>query len=211
MIRNFCWFLAGMLSTAAIGYAAAPMILEEVLNRVQTYSIDNDKFWLAWDTSIFPAFGCAYFNPTLISQRVRLGRTPLGNYMNMQRAKESVTGKIEPLTPDQQVFCNYLITGTGWTDPTLPVATPPVVVPPVVVIPPSTVVTAPAGTLTDATGGIWTFGAATSAGGNVIVLNGTATTGFGKTLQLTNGKVYTFTADGKWFVWNNGWTSTVQP
>lgn len=92
------------------------------------------------------------------------------------------------------------------------VPVPPVVTPPPVVPTPTvTTVSAPAGTLTDAAGGIWTFGAATSAGGNVLVLNGTPTSGFGKTLQLTNGNVYTFTADGKWFVWNGAWTATVAP
>lgn len=86
---------------------------------------------------------------------------------------------------------------------------PPVVTPPPVVPPPSvTTVSAPAGTLTDAAGGIWTFGAATSSGGNVIVLNGTATTGFGKQLTLSGGKVYTLTLQNTWFVWTGtNWLS----
>lgn len=83
-----------------------------------------------------------------------------------------------------------------------------VAVPPPVVTPPPTSITTPAGTLTDAGGGIWTFGAQTSTGGNVLMLNGTATTGFGKTLSLVNGKIYTQTVDGKSFVWTGtNWLS----
>lgn len=119
-----------------------------------------------------------------------------------------ITYRLDPSDPLCRATTGYSTHGLY----DVPVPVPPVVTPLPVVPPPTvTTVPAPAGTLTDATGGIWTFGAATSAGGNSLMLNGAATGGFGQTLQLTNGKVYTFTADGKWFVWNGSWTSTVAP
>jgi hypothetical protein len=88
----------------------------------------------------------------------------------------------------------------------------PPVVPPPVVSPPVTSIVAPVGSMIDATGGIWTFGPATSTGGNALVLNGNPTSGFGKTLTLSGGKVYTQTLQSTWYLWTGtSWQSSGAP
>lgn len=128
------------------------------------------------------------------------------DFISMTYNYHVVKGNVKPSEGANPALC---VAALG-VDTSLMVAapvTPPVVIPAPVV----TSITAPTGTLTDAAGGVWTFGAATSNGGNALVLNGAATGGFGKTLQLINGKVYTFTVDGKWFVWAGSWQSTTAP
>jgi hypothetical protein len=63
------------------------------------------------------------------------------------------------------------------------------------------------------TAGTWTFGPATSAGGNAILLNGqSAAGGFGANLYVLNlGKVYTFTKDLKWYLWSGSWSQVTAP
>lgn len=82
-----------------------------------------------------------------------------------------------------------------------------------VVVPvPNPVITV-GGTVTSlvSTEGVWTFGTATSAGGNALLLNGVATGGFGVKLTLTAGKVYTLNSMGQWYQWANGWISVSAP
>ena len=76
--------------------------------------------------------------------------------------------------------------------------------------PDGTTITAPTGALVT-TAGTWTFGSATSTGGNAILLNGqSAAGGFGTNLYVLNGgKVYTFTKDSKWFIWSGSYWSQV--
>jgi len=72
---------------------------------------------------------------------------------------------------------------------------------------------APSGSLTTPQG-TWTFGTATAAGGNALLLNGLNTGGgFGtKLVFTTSGVLYTFTLDGKWFSWTGtGWTQSAAP
>lgn len=184
--------LAFMLRIALLGFEVNPV------------QLNNDIFWMRWGGT------CWWVD---LSQRKDGPKLPVWqnayDFIALTYDYHVIKGNVKPGDGGNPALC----AAPAGVDTSLMLApVPPVVTPPPVVPPPTvTTVSAPAGTLTDATGGIWTFGTATSAGGNVILLNGTATTGFGKTLQLTNGKVYTFTADGKWFVWNNGWTATVQP
>lgn len=107
-------------------------------------------------------------------------------------------GNVKPPDPTRKAFCEAKV----GVDTSLMIAP---VVPPII-----TLITAPTGTLVNGAD-TWTFGSATSTGGNAILLNGVATGGFGKSLQLTNGKVYTFTAESKWYVWNGNWAATVAP
>jgi len=94
-------------------------------------------------------------------------------------------------------------------------APPPVVTPPPP--PPSPTVAveaiAPSGSLVTPQG-TWTFGTATAAGGNALLLNGVNTGGgFGTKLVFTTaGVLYTFTLDGRWFSWSGtSWASSVAP
>ena len=62
--------------------------------------------------------------------------------------------------------------------------------------------------------GTWAFGTATDTGGNAIMLNGaSAGDGFGHMLEIdATGQMYTFTANGFWYVWGNGsWSRTTAP
>jgi hypothetical protein len=64
------------------------------------------------------------------------------------------------------------------------------------------------------TAGTWTFGAATSWGGNAILLNGqSAAGGFATNLYVLNlGKLYAFTKDSKWYLWSGtGWSQVAAP
>jgi len=72
---------------------------------------------------------------------------------------------------------------------------------------------APSGSLVTSQGK-WTFGTATAAGGDALLLNGLNTGGgFGTKLVFTTaGVLYTFTLDGKWFSWTGtGWTASAAP
>jgi len=85
-----------------------------------------------------------------------------------------------------------------------------VVIPPVVtgLSPDGSTITAPAGTLTTAQG-TWSFGSATAAGGNALLLQGVqAAGGFGAQLLMQGGSLYTRTADAKWYRWSGtGWVN----
>jgi hypothetical protein len=98
------------------------------------------------------------------------------------------------------------------TDPVIPpTPTPTPTPPPTGLSPDGTIITAPTGSLIT-TAGTWTFGLATSVGGNALLLNGqSAAGGFGTNLYVLNlGKVYTFTKDSKWYLWSGtGWSFQV--
>lgn len=210
MINNLKWFLAGMLCTGAIAIAAAPTVLEQVLNGVQTYSLEDTKFWVGYDSTIFTERQCWYVDPTRIAgERVRLGRTPMVNYLDMTRQKIGISEKIANLTPDQKVFCDWLVTGLGTpTSEPAPPTPPPA---PTTSID-NTMITAPSGSIVTPTD-TWTFGPAKSIGGNALLRNGTiAAGGYGNQLLWKGGVIYTFTLDAKWFKWiGTGWITVAPP
>jgi hypothetical protein len=59
--------------------------------------------------------------------------------------------------------------------------------------------------------GTWTLGMATSVGGNALLLNGNPTGGFGNSISLIGGKVYTLTAQNTWYQWVGSWVSVSPP
>jgi len=130
--------------------------------------------------------------------------------------------------PGQPFSCRYdmplvgygeLICGVGPAS-ALPGATAPAPTPtptptPIPTPTPTTATTAiaPSGSLVTPQG-TWTFGTATAAGGNALLLNGINTGGgFGTKLVFTTaGVLYTFTLDGRWFSWTGtGWTQSAAP
>jgi len=155
--------------------------------------------------------------------------------LNMTAAEKSLDHMLpRPLLvpPGQPFACRYDMPLVGYGElicdvgtlatlpPALPiippVVSPPPPPPPPVVTPPlsttSTTASAPTGSLTTAQG-TWTFGTATAAGGNALLLNGINTGGgFGTKLVFSAGVLYTFTLDSRWFSWTGtGWISSSAP
>lgn len=155
---------------------------------INPVSLDKDILWMRWGGY------CWWVD---LSKRKDGPKLPnwqsAYDFISMTYNYHVIKGNIKPGIGGNPALCAAPL----GVDTSLMVALPAVVVPPLVV----TTITAPTGTLTDATGGVWTFGTATSSGGSSLLLNGVATSGFGKTLQLSAGKVFTSTADGKSFVW----------
>lgn len=173
-------------------------------------------------------------NPQVNTGQADIGflwaRYPNGTCMRIDTSKFASIPKIESWQDgyDMAEMTRQLFVKNGWivynTNPDSPMCKAvknastqglygvAVVVPPPVVPVPNPVITV-GGTVTSLVSaeGVWTFGTATSAGGNALLLNGVTTGGFGKSLQLTNGKVYTFTAESRWYVWNGGWQSAPAP
>lgn len=116
-------------------------------------------------------------------------------------------------TPGQVLAIDVDVkTGNVMMGPVAIVVVPPVIVPP----PPPPVGVSPDGSkITPASGeslttaaGVWTFGSATGAGGNVILLNGAqAASGEATELYVLNGSgLYAFNTFSNWFQWNGaGW------
>ena len=97
--------------------------------------------------------------------------------------------------------------------PTPPVPTPPVPTPPVPEPPSSesaegTKVAAPGGSLTDASGAVWTFGSQVVGAFYEVLRNGVYMSGWGSYLKYHNHSVYHLGTDGNWYRWNgSGWTN----
>ena len=120
-----------------------------------------------------------------------------------------------PLIGSGELICAIgKVVPTTTTPPPPPPPPPPPHPPPptTTVSPAGSMITAPTGTRTTAAG-TWTFGTATSVGGNAILLNGQpAAGGFGAELHVKNlGKLYTFTKDLKWFLWSGIWNQVAAP
>lgn len=180
--------LAFLLRIALLGFEVNPV------------QLNNDIFWIRWGGT------CWWVD---LSQRKDGPKLPVWqdayDFISMTYNYHVIKGNVKPGTGGNPALC----AAPAGVDTSLMIA-PPVVIPPVVVPPVVTSITAPTGTLVNGTD-TWAFGAAIAVGGSALMLNGTATGGYGTLLRLSGGKIYTFTADGKWFVWNGAWTSSVAP
>lgn len=179
--------LAFLLRIALLGFEVNPV------------QLNNDIFWMRWGGT------CWWLD---LSQRKDGPKLPVWqdayDFISMTYNYHVIKGNVKPGTGGNPTLC----AAPAGVDTSLMIApiTPPIV-PPLVVV---TLITAPLGSIVNGTD-TWSFGTATSTGGNALVLNGTPTSGFGNKLQLSAGKVYTLTLQNTWFVWNGAWTSSVAP
>lgn len=203
-------FLGGMLAgiafviAAAVGAATVPAVqqsaLELVLNNSEIYSLElaNDIVYLRLRPSILTdalikVFGvkplCRRINLALRKDGPKFGWVTSAVFIDQTYAYHSLKGNITGDTPEIIARC---IEGLDAPASTLSPDNTTIVVG-------GTIVTKD---------GKWTFGTATANGGNAILLNGSqAAGGFGATLLLLGGEIYTFTADSKWYHWlGMGWS-----
>lgn len=188
--------LLGIVSVCIAGAALAPTALELVLNNSDIYSLEagDGIYFVRLRPILFSDPLCRRVDISRYKEGPRFGWTSVATFIDLTYAYHLIKGNITGDTPEIKARC-----AEGWNVP-----------PPALSLDGTSIVLG--GSMITAEG-TWSFGTATASGGNAILLNGAqASGGFGTTLQLIGGEIYTFTADQRWYHWMRpGWTVVAAP
>lgn len=183
--------LLGIVSVCIAGAALAPTALELVLNNSDIYSLEagDGIYYVRLRAILFSDPLCRRVDISRYKEGPRFGWTSVASFIDMTYQYHFLKGNITSGSPAIAARC---VEGLDAAAPTLS---------------PDNTTIAMGGTIVTKDGK-WTFGSATANGGNAILLNGSqAAGGFGATLLLLGGEIYTFTADSKWYHWlGMGWS-----
>lgn len=173
--------LAGITLLGLAGAAVAPTALDIVMDNTTISTKDPNKAWVHFNKLAFLDEECWFAtNAELTTDRpVTDGMVPLRQYFGLALTKFGY----QTLTDAERTAC-------GMTPPPAPTTAAN-----------GASIDAPNGSLVT-TKGTWTFGTATSSGGNALMKDGViAAGGYGVKLLWINNEIYTYTADTRWFHW----------